>query len=104
MKLLRFERPVLQQIEWACLYANALPEPPTDLQTTATGAGNVCSGMHLSDGRRLLPDGGPVLDGASNRTERTLRLGTGTYFWTVQTIDTGYEGSAVLDEQSFSVP
>jgi hypothetical protein len=112
------------------LVPNAPPIPPTALQSTAQGgtvtlswaaalddftpaAGltynlrvgtspgglDVISPMALSGGRRLLSARGNV----DHNTQWTLRnLPPGTYFWSVQAIDHGFQGSAFAVEGTFT--
>jgi len=67
---------------------------------TAPGAGDVYSGMALSSGRRLLPD----LGSAQDKLSWTLKNPpVGTYYWSVQAIDSSFTASEWSAEQSVQV-
>lgn len=67
---------------------------------TQPGLGNIISPLALSDGSRLVAANG----NAQKNTSWTIRnLPAGTYYWSVQAIDAGYEGSPFSSEQSFSI-
>jgi predicted nucleotidyltransferase len=70
---------------------------------TTSGGNEIYSGMHLPDGQRLLTGQGFLHPGTSSLSHR-LMLPAGTYYWTVQSIDSGFEGSSVLLENQIRVP
>jgi hypothetical protein len=89
-------------------------KPSSDVQTPSTaltynlrvstvpGGVNVVSPMSLSDtGKRLVPERG----GLQHGTTAVLRsLPAGTYYWSVQAIDTAFAGSVFATESTFCVP
>ncbi|MHC4502685.1 MAG: FG-GAP repeat domain-containing protein [Planctomycetota bacterium] len=70
---------------------------------TTSGGNEVLSGMARADGRRKLPARGVVQPGLSVN-EWTLTLPAGTYYWSVQAIDTAFAASAWPAEQTMTVP
>ena len=70
---------------------------------TSSGGSEVCSGMADTNGRRLIPVRGPIQPGQSGNSV-TLTLPAGTYRWSVQAVDTGFEGSAWAAEETVTVP
>jgi len=75
-----------------------------DLRVGTTPGGNeVMSGMARADGRRKLAARGVVQPGLSVN-EWTLTLPAGTYYWSVQAVDTAFAGSAWPAEQTTTVP
>ena len=112
--------------------ANTIPTPPTGLQATvqgnsvalswsaasddqtpapsltytlrvgtAPGATNVVSPLaDAASGRRWVPGRGNV---DHNTSWRLTNLTAGTYYWSVQAIDTGFKGSAFAEEGSFTI-
>ena len=67
---------------------------------TTPGGGEVMSAMSLSDGTRLLPEMGNV----GHNTSWTLKdLKSGTYYWSVQAVDTSFAGSPFTTEGSFEI-
>ena len=72
---------------------------------TAPGGNDVMPGMSMVggalDGRRLVPAMGNV----QHNTSWTLHLESGrTYYWSVQAVDTSFEGSTWAPEQMATVP
>lgn len=66
---------------------------------TQPGGSDVVSALALESGKRLVARTGNA-GSATSVTVRGLRPNT-TYYWSVQTIDNLYNGSAFADEQSF---
>lgn len=67
---------------------------------SSAGASDVLSPMALSTGVKLTPGRGNAL----NDTVLIIdSLASGTYYWTVQSIDHGLKGSTFASEQSFTV-
>ncbi len=112
-----------------CTQINQSPQPPanlqanlingdlvftwsegSDTQTTAPslhynlrvgsspGANDVFNSNSLPDGKRLIPDRGNTLQGL---THTLKNLPAGTYYWSVQTIDTQNAASTFAPEQEF---
>jgi predicted nucleotidyltransferase len=54
----------------------------------------------ISNGLRLLP----ALGNTNHRLTATLTLSSGTYYWSVQAIDTAFAGSPFSTENSFTIP
>jgi hypothetical protein len=90
--------------------------PSTDAQTdsaalsynirvgTTSGGGDVLAGMaDAATGLRRIPACGIAQPGASV-CEWSLHLPIGTYFWSVQAIDTAFSGSPWSAEDTFVVP
>ena len=68
---------------------------------TSPGSCNILSPLSLrTNGERLVPCPGNVW----NNTQWHLRLPTGEYYWTVQSVDVNYNGSLFAAEQHFSIP
>jgi hypothetical protein len=68
---------------------------------TTPGTSNVVAPMALANGTRLVPKDG----NAGERTSYTLTgLTGGTYYWSVQAIDSGFVGSPFATEGTFTVP
>ncbi len=57
-------------------------------------------GAMISGGYRLVPALGNV---TQNTSWKILGLGTGTYFWSVQSVDNGFAGSQFAAEGSFTI-
>ena len=53
-----------------------------------------------NSGLKLLPGSGNV---GQNRSWNISNLEPGTYYWSVQTVDGGFEGSSFAEEQSFDI-
>ena len=70
---------------------------------TASGGNQVFSGMADATGLRRLPARGVAQPGLST-SEWTLRLPAGTYYWSVQAVDTAFAGGAWASEQTVTVP
>jgi hypothetical protein len=68
---------------------------------TSPGACDICSGMALPNGTRLVPRLGNAY---SNLFKYVKGLAPGTYYWSVQAIDTCFKGSAWAPEQQFVIP
>ena len=67
---------------------------------TTPGGSDILSAASLSDGTPLFVGYGNTF----HNTSWTLNdLDEGTYYWTVQSIDTGFRGSAFAEEQSVTV-
>jgi predicted nucleotidyltransferase len=104
---------------------NTIPSTPTDLTSNVFGSVTL-SWSASSDSETISPGlsyhvlinknaGEPssisfdngyrkiVKEGSTRKLELTTRLPYGTYFWTVQAIDTAYAGSPFAPEQSFSI-
>ena len=68
---------------------------------TTPGGGDVVSGMSLAaDGTRLLPAWG---NATHNLSHTFIAPATGTYYWSVQAVDTSFVASAWADEQTVVV-
>lgn len=67
---------------------------------TTPGGNELVSSMSLSSGQRLLAKWG---NAAPLRTRTLYNVPYGTYYWSVQTIDHSYAGSAFAPEQSFLI-
>jgi hypothetical protein len=67
---------------------------------TAPGAGDVLSPLALSSGRRLVSEFG---NAGPSRGWSLRGLPDGTYFWSVQSIDASFVGSAFAVEGSFTI-
>lgn len=63
-------------------------------------ANDVCPSMALSSGERLIAELGNV---QNNRSWTIENLPDGKYYWSVQSIDNNYEGSAFAPEQTFVI-
>jgi hypothetical protein len=70
---------------------------------TTSGGNQIFSGMAQMDGRRKLPARGVVQPGLSVH-EWTLNLPAGTYYWSVQAVDTALAGGAWAAEETVTVP
>lgn len=66
----------------------------------SSGAGDVLSAMSESTGRRLVPDFGNV---GPNLSWPLRGLADGAYFWSVQSVDAAFVGSAFAAEGSFTI-
>ena len=67
---------------------------------TSPGASDIMSAASLSDGTPLAPR----LGNTFQNTSWTLNgLADGTYYWSVQSIDAGFDGSAFSAEQTVVV-
>jgi hypothetical protein len=68
---------------------------------TTAGGSEIVSPLSRSTGTRLVPQNGNV-------GERSIFMITGlpagVYYWSVQTVDTSFAGSAFASEQTFTVP
>jgi hypothetical protein len=68
---------------------------------TTAGGSEIVSPLSRSNGTRLVPENGNV-------GERTIYMITGLpagiYYWSVQTVDTSFAGSAFTSERTFTVP
>jgi hypothetical protein len=67
---------------------------------TTPGAGNIMSPMATASGSRLLSAMG---NAGHNLGWKLTNLAPGTYYWTVQTVDTSYSGSAFAPEDTFTI-
>jgi hypothetical protein len=70
---------------------------------TTPGGNEVASGMADATGLRRLPARGAIQPGMST-SEWTLTLPAGTYYWSVQAIDTGLMGGEWAAEETVTVP
>ena len=78
------------------------PSAPTHGLTS--GGNEVFSGMaDVATGLRRVPARGVAQPGLSVN-EWTLTLPAGTYYWSVQAIDTGLTGGVWATEQTLTVP
>ena len=89
--------------------ARDLETPPLGLSYqlrigTTQGGSEVFPGHHLPNGQRLLPQRAPIQPSGPDGTYRVVSLPTGTYYWTVQTVDSGFEGSSVINTAIVTVP
>jgi len=66
---------------------------------TTPGGSDIISPPALSNGRRQIP-----APGSSITTTARLNLKPGTYYWSVQAVDSAYAGSAFASEAMFVVP
>ncbi len=67
----------------------------------APGAGNVAPPMsNAATGYRRLPQMGNAGQGVT----ATLQLAPGTYYWSVQAVDSAFAGGPFAAEQSFTIP
>jgi len=68
---------------------------------TAPGSLDLVSPLALASGKRLVP----AMGNAGHRTSFALTgLAGGTYYWSVQTVDSELAGSAFAAERAFTVP
>ena len=113
-----------------CAIPNNAPQPPVELSSSVTGKntvlqwngatddhtklsglaynlrigtepgkGNIFSSMtDLSSGRRYIAQPGPIAG-----TSWTLQLPAGTYYWSVQSVDSSFAGSAWSSEQQLII-
>jgi hypothetical protein len=71
------------------------------LGTTSGGAQKVSPHANLATGYRRIP----ALGNTNHRTSWTIKgLAPGTYYWSVQAVDTAFAGSAFAAEQTAGVP
>lgn len=66
---------------------------------SASGRGDIVSPMSAANGFRRIPQAGNV----GILTNRTFLAGSGTYYWSVQTVDNAFGASPFAPEQSFSL-
>jgi hypothetical protein len=88
-------------------------EGGSDQETAADGlgynliVGSASTGCDVISPMSLYPEGYRQVNGTGNAGQlenfSLENLGPGTYFWSVQTIDQAFEGSAFSAEQSFTI-
>ena len=71
---------------------------------TSSNSHSICPGHHLTDGTRILSERGSIQPQQSGINWHRITLPAGIYYWTIQTIDASFEGSAVIDERVLTVP
>ena len=71
---------------------------------TSSGSHDIRCGYHLADGTRTIARRGSLQPKKAGLSETKVNLPAGTYYWTIQTVDTSYIGSTVTNEQTLTVP
>ena len=103
---LQFKRtPTGVELSWDASTDDATPSPGLNYEIrmgTSTGGSEILAPFSIAsgenEGKRLIP-----YRGAIQGTTTNLDLPNGTYYWSVQAIDAGFNGSAFATEQMIEV-
>jgi hypothetical protein len=90
-------------LSWGAGHDEQTPTPALTYNVRigrVSGANNMMPAMSGPDGTRRLPASG---NAGHNLTWSVRNLDSGTYFWSVQTIDTSFLGSPFAEEGQFTI-
>jgi len=95
--------PLRAKLQWQQATDSETPGPSLTYNLrigTTPGGSDICSPMALPSGQRLLPASGNT----ETTRERVVRFPhAGRYYWSVQSVDAGFAGSAFAPEQFVDV-